>query len=85
MIATSTVRPLNVRVLYTNECPATPETIELVEEIASSTGTRIQLEVIPVESPEQALELRFLGSPTVQVNGLDVDPAARQNTAFGFA
>lgn len=79
------VRPLDIIVLYTEGCPATAETIRLIEDVAASTDTPIQLERILVKSPEQALEQRFMGSPTVQVNGLDVDPAARRNSAYGFA
>jgi hypothetical protein len=84
MAAKSKTQVVEVRVLFTAGCPATPETLELVTDVASSTQTPIKLEKILIESPEQALDLKFLGSPTVQVNGLDVDPAARSNTAYGF-
>lgn len=35
--------------------------------------------------PENAERLRFLGSPTVRVNSVDVEPAARRRSDFGFA
>jgi hypothetical protein len=44
----------------------------------------IVVEQVLVTTQDQANELRFLGSPTVQVNGQDIDPAARPSTAFGF-
>ena len=78
------IEPLEIKVLYTEGCPGTPGTIELVEDVAAGMGTAIRMEQILVESPEHAMEHKFLGSPTVQVNGLDVDPAARKNTAYGF-
>ena len=84
MAAESNARMVAVRVLYTADCPSTPGTLELVEEVAGSVRIPIHMEKILVESPEQALALKFLGSPTVQVNGLDIDPAARNNTAYGF-
>ena len=77
-------RALVVTVQHTEGCPGTPTTIELIEQVAAGTSTPIHLELTLVETPEQALEQRFLGSPTIQVNGLDVDPAARKNTAYGF-
>jgi len=77
-------RPLEVQVLHIEGCASTPETIGLIKQVAASTDTPIRIGTILVESPEQAQEQRFLGSPTVQVNGLDVDPAARLNTAYGF-
>jgi hypothetical protein len=76
---------VEVRVLYTVGCRSTPETLGLIEDVATRTDTSISLEKVLVESPEQAVKLKFLGSPTVQVNGLDVDPAARSNTAYGLS
>ena len=37
-----------------------------------------------VESPEAAERERFLGSPTVRINGRDIDPGAAQRTDYGL-
>ena len=84
MTAENDTRVVEVKLLFTAGCPATPETLELVQEAAGSTRIPIKLAKILIESPEQALALKFLGSPTVQINGLDVDPAARDNTSYGL-
>jgi hypothetical protein len=34
---------------------------------------------------EDAVRLRFLGSPSVQIDGLDIDPMARARTDFTLA
>jgi len=47
-------------------------------------GIAIELTEVLVSTEEEAEAHRFLGSPTVQVNGLDLDPAMRTQTAFGF-
>jgi len=73
-----------VKVLYTEGCSATPATIDLIYNVAAETNVLVSLERILVETPDQANELQFLGSPTVQVNGLDIDPSARNSTDFGF-
>ena len=31
-----------------------------------------------------AVRIGFLGSPTVRIDGLDIEPSARQRTAFGM-
>jgi len=31
-----------------------------------------------------AMEVRFLGSPTVRVNGLDIDPTAWERQSYGL-
>ena len=66
------------------ECPATPATIQLVESVARGMDISIALEPVLVDSPEQAEAFAFLGSPTVQVNGRDIEPEARSRTDFGL-
>lgn len=77
-------KPLDMVVLYNERCPATPKTIERIEECISESGIPVRLRKILVGSQEDADQWRFLGSPTVQINGIDVDPAARDARAFGF-
>ena len=79
-----TRRIVDVRVLYTEGCAATPATVDLLASVARELDIQVRLQQVLVASPEQAAALKFLGSPTVQVNGLDVDPAARQHTHYGF-
>jgi hypothetical protein len=66
------------------ECPATPGMVRLVESVARGMGISIALEQILVDTPEQAAALSFLGSPTVQVDGRDIEPEARSRTDFGL-
>jgi hypothetical protein len=66
------------------ECAATPGTVQLVESIARSMGISIALERLLVKTPEEAEALAFLGSPTVQVDGRDIEPEARTRNDFGL-
>ena len=76
---------IDITVLYTEDCASTPATIELIRQVAEKEGIPLCLQKILVASPDQALQLEFLGSPTVQVNGLDIEPSARSSSAYGFA
>ena len=78
------MQPITVRILHMAECPATPATIHLVERVARDMGSAITLDRILVDTPEQAQALAFLGSPTVQVDGRDIEPEARSRTDFGL-
>lgn len=77
-------RAIDVNIFYMNGCEATPPTIELVRAIAAEMGIHARVKTVLVESPEQAIQLRFLGSPTVQVDGLDIEPLARTSSSYGF-
>jgi hypothetical protein len=75
---------VDVQVLHTEGCPHAPATLDLIRDVAAQMGMQIRLRKTLVESAEQADETRFLGSPTVQVNGLDIDPAARRSVSYGL-
>lgn len=75
---------IQVKVLYTEGCANTPPTVERIREVAAELGVPIDLVQVLVQTLEEAEAHRFLGSPTVQVNGLDIDPAVRGVREFGF-
>ena len=75
---------LDVRVLYTEGCANTPQTIQRVRDVAQDLGMPIEIDKVLVTTQDQADEFRFLGSPTVQINGQDIDPTARTANTFGF-
>ncbi len=75
---------VQVKVLYTEGCANTPPTVQRIREVAAELGIHIALTQVLVSTTEEAEAHRFLGSPTVQVNGLDLDPAVRGVRDFGF-
>lgn len=49
-----------------------------------STGIATDIEFVEVQDADAADRERFLGSPTVRINGHDVEPAADQRSDFGL-
>ena len=78
------VGPLRIEILLVKDCPNGAPTEELVRRTAAALKLEASVRTVEVESPKEALRLRFLGSPTVRVNGLDIDPAVRDRTDFAF-
>lgn len=76
---------LSVRVLGIDPCPSAKNTARRVEREASARGLRINLQLVVVRTEEEARRERFLGSPTVQVNGRDIEPQARDRKDFTFS
>jgi hypothetical protein len=74
----------NVQILHIPGCDFAAGTVALVSEISDDFGLSADLQVIEVRDQEQAEALQFLGSPTVQINGQDIDPAVRNSSTFGF-
>ena len=74
-----------VEILYFEGCPNHVAAGEGVERIADDLGVAIELRLVNVEAVEDADRLRFLGSPTVRVNGQDVEPGSDERTDFARA
>jgi hypothetical protein len=59
---------------YWEGCPSHPEAMELLERVLRERGIEADVVVRHVGTQEEAEELRFPGSPTILVDGRDVDP-----------
>jgi hypothetical protein len=71
---------MKVQVLYFEGCPNYKAALDLVRAVAP----RSTIEAVEIRTQEDAVRMRFLGSPTILVDGVDVEPDARARTDFGF-
>ncbi len=76
---------MKLQVLYFEGCPNHPPAVELMREVAAELGIDAAVEVVEVKDQAEAERLRFLGSPTLRVDGVDVEPEARTRTDFAFS
>jgi hypothetical protein len=72
-------RPL-VEILYLDGCPNHESAVALVKRIDRELGTDADVRLVDVPDQETATRLRFLGSPTIRVDGVDVDPTTEERT-----
>jgi hypothetical protein len=63
-----------IEILAREDCPNRGMALVVVERVVDETGIPAEIEVVDVESDSDAEEYRVLGSPTVLVDGRDVDP-----------
>ena len=56
----------------------------MIEEIAKRKDIKFSLEVATVTTAAEAAAYRHIGGPTVQINGLDIEPEARSIKQFGI-
>ena len=68
---------MKIEVLYFEGCPNHLPAVELMREVAAELGIGADIQEVEVTDQAEAERLRFLGSPTIQVNGIDVEPEAR--------
>lgn len=71
-----------VEILSFEGCPNRDTTIELVARVATELDPEPEIRVVDVDDVETAERLRFLGSPTIRVDGRDIEPGADERTDY---
>ena len=67
---------MKIDVLYVPGCPNYQPALDRIKKVLKSESLRADIEGIAVSSEVAAKDLEFRGSPTVLVNGTDVEPNA---------
>jgi hypothetical protein len=75
------VRRVEIRFLYSEECPSHDEALERLRKILNEEGIQAEVEVLRVETFEDAKRLRYPGSPTILIDGRDIEPISNPEYA----
>jgi hypothetical protein len=75
---------MKVEILYFAGCPNHRPAVARVREILRQETVSAELVEIEVKDPATAQEAEFLGSPSIRIDGWDIEPSARSSRAFGF-
>jgi hypothetical protein len=77
-------RPL-IDVLYVQDCPNYPGTLALVQRVLAELGIDAEVRTILIVDQAAAEQTRFPGSPTVRVDGRDVEPGSEPPSEITLA
>lgn len=67
---------MKITFLYYEDCPSHDQALARLRSIMAEEGIQADVEIVKVETDNQAQALAFVGSPTIRVNGQDIDPPA---------
>lgn len=76
---------MKIEVLYVPNCPNHAQALQRLREILSVESFQENVCEVLVEDTETAHSLQFPGSPTIRINGKDVEPQSDKNAKFGLA
>ena len=74
-----------IEVLYFKGCPNLEPTLSLANEVLSQLGLSAKVREVEIRTPEDAERLRFLGSPSVRVDGKDIEPGAESRKEYALS
>lgn len=72
---------MRIEFLYWAECPSHPEAWQRLLSALEALAIQAALQRVEITTDEEAERWGFPGSPTILVNGQDIDPAARSQPA----
>ena len=67
---------MKIEFLYFDECPGYKPALVLLEQVLLEEGIFESIEKTEVATEEAALQNRFLGSPSIRINGRDIEGRA---------
>jgi hypothetical protein len=70
---TDTATPLHIDLLYFEGCPSYEQTQADLAHVLADAGMDATVRLVEVQTLEEADALHFAGSPTVKVNGVDLE------------
>jgi hypothetical protein len=75
---------IRIELLYFDGCPSHAALVRRLIPLLAQAGVDDALELRRVESDAAAQRERFLGSPTLRIDGTDVDPGAEERHDYGL-
>lgn len=75
-------RPIEIDFLYWEECPSHERALQLLEEVIEQEGVEAEIRIQRVDTEDDVQRLQFPGSPTIRVEGVDIDEASGDFIGF---
>ena len=67
-----------IELLYFDGCPSWEKSLENLKAALAAEGLQAGIRLVRVEDDDQAAQMKFLGSPSFRVDGVDLWPEERQ-------
>jgi hypothetical protein len=75
---------MKIELLYVANCPNHVVALERLRATLSAENLQTPVKEVLVSDAAMAQSLKFPGSPTIRINGQDVEPQGEQSTSFGL-
>jgi hypothetical protein len=70
---------VDIQFLYWDECPSHERALEILQDVLETEDVPATVSILQIETDEDAETMRFPGSPTIRVNGADIQPTDEED------
>jgi glutaredoxin len=71
---------IKIEFQYFNGCPNSESVLDMVRKYVNESESKIEFEEILVDTDKAAKKYKFRGSPTIQINGNDIEGLKENET-----
>lgn len=75
---------MKVEILYFSGCPHHPSAVDRLRDALRQEDASAEMVEIEIKDAATACRVGFLGSPTIRIDGQDIEPDARSSQRFGL-
>lgn len=75
---------MTIELLYFDDCPNHERLLPRLEQLLRAAKISAKIRLRKIADDEAAQRERFLGSPSVRVDGRDIEPGAQERADFGL-
>ena len=75
---------MTIELFYFGCCPSYGKAAEAVREALRLEGRSEEVAMVPVETVTEAQRQRLIGSPTVRIDGRDLEGSEAEERGYGF-
>lgn len=76
---------MKIEVLYSEGCPNARPAVDRLKAVLQGEGVGAEVKEIEIEDEAAARKFKFPGSPTIRIDGRDIDPDANEDAQVVFA
>jgi hypothetical protein len=73
-----------IEVLFAPGCGSREVTLLMINKLTQEQGMKVDLTETTICSMPEAKTAKFLGSPSIRINGIDIEPESIGKTDYGF-
>ena len=75
---------MKIEIFYFEDCPSYKKAEDLINTTLEEIGQEATVVLKRIEDDREAQEHKFLGSPTIRIDGTDIEPAAATSVDYGI-
>lgn len=72
---------MKIRFLYSEDCPSHEEALQRLRDVLGEEGIAADVEIVPIDTFEEAEREHFPGSPTIMIDDHDICPTQSSHYA----